>query len=133
MLRGNRAHSLTECNALTHNVMVEKLQQISKRKDMEEVIEKFKGMDEDNNKLINIQEFVALAKNIPMLQDQDFETLKETFRNIDVDESGELTISEFHSFYTKLKVLKKKTNHQTPYPEHELIGLHGLQFIRKYL
>jgi len=120
-------------DALTRNVMVEKLNQISKRKAVEESIDKFRGLDADDNNLINLEEFLMMAKKIPMLRNRDVSTLKETFRNIDVDASGELTISEFQSFYTEMKMLKKKPKELTPYPKRELNELKGIAYIRKYL
>jgi len=134
--RGKRVHNSIDnddTDALTRNVMVEKLNQISKRKAVEETLNKFRGLDKDDNNLINLEEFLMIAKKIPMLRNRAESTLKETFRKIDVDASGELTISEFQSFYTELKMLKKKPKELTPYPKIELSELKGLKFIRKYL
>jgi len=133
MMRSNRVHSSTKGDALTHNVMVEKLNQISKRKAVEESLNKFRGWDIDDNNLINLEEFILMAKKIPMLRDRDIATLEETFKKIDVDASGELNISEFQSFYTELKMMKKKTKELAPYPSMELNELQGTAYVRKYI
>jgi len=133
MLRSNRVHSIPTSDALTHNVMVEKLNQISKRKVVEESLNQFRGWDVDDNNLINLQEFILMAQKIPMLKDSDISMLEETFRKIDVDASGELNISEFQSFYTELKMMKKKPKELTPYPMMKLSELQGIAFARKYI
>jgi len=133
MLRSNRIHSATKGDALTHNVMVEKLNQISKRKAVEESMNKFRGWDIDDNNLINLEEFIMMARKIPMLKDKDISMLEETFRKLDIDASGELNISEFQSFYTELKMMTKKPKQLTPYPSKKLDELEGMAYFRKYL
>jgi len=133
MLRSNRVQCATKGDALTHNVMVGKLNQISKRKAVEESMNKFRGWDVDDNNLINLEEFIMMARKIPMLKNKDASMLEEMFRSIDVDASGELNITEFQSFYAEVKMIGKKPKQLTPYPSKELDELWGMAYVRKYL
>merc|ERR550534_3482087 len=73
---------------------------------------------------IDLEEFIKISKNIPMLKDQDKETLVKTFKRIDLDDSGDLNISEFQTFYADLN-LRWKTRHFEPYPGKTVQQLKG--------
>merc|ERR1719419_1080210 len=120
-------------SALTQNAMVGKLNDLSRNRLMQESVKHFKGWDKDDSKTISLEEFTKMAKNIPMLKGKDKSSLEETFRKIDVDESGDLTISEFHSFYTELKMKKKRKSNLIPFDGIELSELQGFPYIRKYI
>jgi len=119
-------------SALTNNIMVGKLNDMSRNKCLESALSKFQGGDKDHSNSINLEEFLKLAKNIPVLKGRGRSTLVETFEKIDVDASGALNISEFHSFYADLKMLTKTSN-LIPYPDNDLDDLKGFRYYRKYI
>jgi len=114
-------------SALTNNIMVGKLNDMSRNKCLKSALAEFQGGDKDHSNSINLEEFLKLAKNIPVLKGRDTFTLKETFKKIDVDANGALNISEFHSFYADLKMLTKTSN-LIPYPNVCLEKLEGFRY-----
>jgi len=119
-------------SALTNNAMVGKLNDMSRNKCLKSSVREFHGGDKDHSNSINLEEFLKLAKNIPVLRGRGHVALVETFNKIDVDASGALNISEFHSFYAELKMLTKTSN-LIPYPNYGLEKLKGFQYYRKYI
>jgi len=112
--------------------MVGKLNDMSRNKCLKSSVAQFHGGDIDHSNSMNLDEFLKLAKNIPVLRGRDQAALVETFNKIDVDASGALNISEFHSFYADLKMLTKTSN-LIPYPNYDLENLKGFQYYRKYI
>jgi len=119
-------------SALTQNAMVGKLNDLSRNKHIKSSVRQFQGGDKDKSNCINIEEFLKMAQNIPVLRGKNKATLEETFRKIDVDASGGLNISEFHRFYAELK-MRKKTSNLIPYPDKDLEELEGFPYWRKYI
>eukprot|EP01048_Picozoa_sp_COSAG05_P015182 COSAG05_NODE_1801_length_4060_cov_2.209291_3_plen_664_part_01 len=101
-----------EANMVLPEYMMQKIENLGgsaekRKKEEDEIREKFMHVDRDNNGTLDIDEFAILVRELGNV-DMDEENVKEAYAEIDADNSGEVNFQEFKEWW-KRKVRTDET------------------------